>query len=90
MESSQILKLCLLLTFLCYGVTAIGKCSKQPTIVKKRLKIHSLPNRYIKSNISLEYNAKGLGPLFDLANSFMDTVQPKKFGKVYNEVFKGM
>lgn len=36
-------------------------------------------------HITLEYDSKGLQPFFNLANSFMNTVQPKSFG----EEFKG-
>ncbi|XP_057306607.1 prominin-1-A-like [Hydractinia symbiolongicarpus] len=40
----------------------------------------------LSPHLPLEYDSKGLQPFFNLANSFMNTVQPKSFGKEFKGI----
>ena len=83
--TSIIIKHLVLILLLCYGAAAT--CSKNPIVDKKTKTVdfQSLPEHDLNTNLSLKYDAKGLQPLFDLAISFMNTVQPKNLGDVFKD-----
>ena len=70
------LSLCLLLS--CMGITNGAQCKKQPKKENDKLIFEPLNGEMQPSTLSTEYDAKGLQPFFNLANSFMNTVQSKK------------
>ena len=67
-------------------VLSAAQCKKQLTPdSNKKLDFQPMEEKIQPVTISTKYNAKGLQPFFNLANSFMNTVQGKKL----SEEFKG-
>lgn len=72
--------LVLIVCTLVYGAFA-NTCPKQLIAINGVVTFNELNGNLNESTIETEYDAKGLQPFFDLANSFMNTVQPKSISK---------
>lgn len=68
----------------CQTLTVVSgaQCPKQLTVDQnKKILFEPLNGKIDPVSISTKYDAQGLQPFFNLANSFMDTVQGKKLSE---------
>ena len=85
MEVSHIVfkYIALVVMAMCHSISAT--CSSQAKVENGKAQYTDIQERPVKSNISLTYDTKGLQPVFDIATSFMNTVQPKGFVESFKE-----
>jgi len=85
-ESSKIFTWGILIVANLTLIQAAAQCKDPLTPTKEgKLTFKPLDGNMAPSTLSTEYDAKGLQPFFNLAKSFMDTVQSKKL----SEQFRG-
>ena len=85
-ENSRLFTWCMLIFVNLSLVQAAGQCKDSlPPPINGKLTFKPFDGNMKPSTLSTEYDSKGLQPFFNLAKSFMDTVQSKKL----SEEFKG-
>uniref|UniRef100_T2MJ78 Prominin-1 n=1 Tax=Hydra vulgaris TaxID=6087 RepID=T2MJ78_HYDVU len=78
----------LLLCSLLIDIVLTTSCRKPPVIdsTNNQATFENISSRLLPSKISTSYDAKGLQAFFNLANSFMNTVQPKSISEQFQGV----
>ncbi|XP_065649942.1 prominin-1-A isoform X2 [Hydra vulgaris] len=78
----------LLLCSLLIDIALTTSCRKPPVIdsINNQATFENISSPLLASKISTSYDAKGLQAFFNLANSFMNTVQPKSISEQFQGV----